>query len=81
LIAISFQVSFYVGGETDPRYQVDLELKGVCSYDPNRMEVSDIEMRERVEHYSRPGGGMSRVVLSDPQAHRQYLPEHVRVIS
>jgi hypothetical protein len=86
LIAVSFEVSFDLErgetrGETRARDDVTMTLKGVCSYDPTLMEVSEIEIREWSQFLKHGAGGFSGHSSGDRSGHWQYLPTHVRVIS
>ena len=64
IIAIAFEVPFTfdeISYDEDKEYRekVKLVLEGVCSYDPNSRDVSDVEIRSWYEHRSLKSGGSS----------------------
>ena len=87
LVAISFEVSFdlervELRGETEERSDADLSLTGVCSYDPNLKQVSEIEIRVWSESMKGYGSGFSSTTSPDRvMMERQYGPRRMRVIS
>jgi hypothetical protein len=87
LIAISFEVTFDldrvdVEGDTETRSAATLTLKGVCSYDPTRQEVSEIEVREWSKSLKRSVDGIWGGSASPDRAamERQYGPGRMRII-
>jgi hypothetical protein len=85
LIAISFEVVFdltfaEVRGETEDRDEVELALKGVCSYDPSNKQFSEIEVREW-SMYLKGAGAWSTHLPDRIAIERQYGPPRMRIIS
>jgi hypothetical protein len=90
LIAISFELMFDLKptarmasrvGENEPVPEGELRLGGVCSFDPNAMAISDVEVREwsvSLKGHSMNWGHHS----PDREAlERQYGPSRMRIIS
>jgi hypothetical protein len=87
LVAVSFEVSFElkrIESKTDEEERSDatLAVKGVCSYDPNLKQVSDIEIREwRKSLTGYEGRGWSGSGWTDPiSLEREYSPSRIRFI-
>jgi hypothetical protein len=85
LVAISFEITFdlKLGGEPqDAEDEAELSLKGVCSYDPNNNQVSEIEVREWSTHLKGRGQGWRGTYSPDQEAiERQYGPSRMRIIT
>jgi hypothetical protein len=87
LIAISFEVVFdlkfvELRGETEDQDGAELSLRGVCSYDPNNGEISEIEVREWSTYLKGRHQGFLGVTSPDRVAmERQFGPSRMRVIS
>lgn len=65
--------------DIEERDDAELLIKGVCSYDPNAKQLSEIEIREWSKYLRHRGGGFSG--SSSPRSLRQYESTHMRVIS
>ncbi len=86
LIAISFEVLFDlrftdVRGDTEDQDKAELSLKGVCSYDPNNGEISEIEVREWSTYLKGHRRGWSTTSPDQVSIERQYGPSRMRVVS
>jgi hypothetical protein len=87
LVAVSFEISFKlkrveVQHDQEQRSNATLHMGGVCSYDPNLNEVSEIEIREWSMNL---GGsderGWSGTSWTDPKSlEKQFSPSNIRSI-
>jgi hypothetical protein len=86
-VAISFETTYQLARteiEDGEARQLDavLRIRGVCSYDPNRNEVSDVEVREwskSLREYERDG--YRGTMWSDPKSTaKQFGPQSLRLI-
>jgi len=87
VVAVSFEVSFALKRteiENGEERQIDAKLRigGACSYDPNRHEVSEIEVNEWSKNLSGyEGRGFSGTMWADPKSRdRQFGQGRVRLI-